>query len=83
MLTNLNLNNYENYSDEDLQIFANLVNAFIYAEKLKRKGIIEGGPKIDRKSFSHLLEFCDERGIKPIKEESKLMQYLEVINSKL
>ena len=79
----VDLNKYETYSEEDLQIFANVVCAMLYAEKLRKQGILKGGPTIDKKAFQQLLEYCDERGIKPESQEEKLLMYLDIINGQL
>lgn len=83
MISNLDLNKYETYSEDDLQVLANVVYTLLFAEKLRKKGVLKGGPSIDKKAFKQLLEYCDERGIKPQKDEKIILEYLEIINSKL
>lgn len=83
MLPSISFNDFESYSDSDLQIFANLINAFLYADSLKSDGIIEGGPEIDRNAMLQLLVYCDDRGIVPAKEKSEIWKYLNAINESL
>jgi hypothetical protein len=83
MLTNFSFDSFEKYNDEDLQIFANVINAFLLADKLKNKGIMKGGPTIDQKAMKDALVYCDDRGIAPEKNTKKLIKYIKAINESL
>jgi hypothetical protein len=83
MLTNFSFDSFEKYNDEDLQIFANVINAFLFADKLKNKGIMKGGPTIDQKAMKDALVYCDDRGIEPEKNTKKLIKYIKAINESL
>jgi len=80
MINILDLNDYDKYTDEEMQVFADVINAFLYAEKLKKEGALSGGPIINKKAFAQILKYCDDRNIKPAKEEEKLIEYLGIIN---
>lgn len=83
MLTNISFDNFEKYNDKELQIFANVINAFLLLDSFKNKGIIEGGPTIDQKAMQDALVYCDDRGIKPENNPSKLIKYIKAINDYL
>ncbi len=83
MLINFSIEAFEKYSDSELQIFANVINAFLLADSLKKKGILKGGPKVDKDAMKNILVYCDDRGIKPEKNPKKLLKYIDAINESL
>lgn len=83
MITDISFENFEKYNDQDLQIFANLLHAFLVANNLKNQGLIQGGPEIDEKSIKEALVYCDDRGITPEKNPIKVLKYIEAINDSL
>ena len=80
MIELVNLNEFEKYSDEEMQVFADVINTFFYAEKLRNKGLLTGGPEINKKAFKQILKYCKDRNIKPEKKEEKLILLLGIIN---
>lgn len=83
MIPNVSFDDLEKYSDGDLQIFANVINAFLYADGLKSNGFISGGPEINRNAMRQMLVYCDDRGIAPVVEKTEIMKYLHAINESL
>lgn len=83
MIPSISFDDLEKYSNDDLQIFANVIGAFLYADGLKSNGVISGGPDIDRDAMLQMLVYCDDRGIVPANDKTEIMKYLHAINESL
>ncbi len=83
MISDMCFDDLDKYSDNDLQIFANVIGAFLYADGLKIDGLISGGPDIDKNAMLQMLVYCDDRGVAPAAEKVEIMKYLHVINESL
>lgn len=83
MITDFNPQELDKIDDSNLAEFANTVKALILMNKLKKEGILSGGPKVNVKALKQILLYAEERNIRPSKDPEVIGMYMVLINDSL
>lgn len=83
MLTDLDLSKVDSYSEKELVVLANSINAFLTLDDMRVKGLISGGPSINRDEMHNLLVYCKDRSVEPDSDPQVLEQYIIAITESM
>ena len=76
MLTDLDLSKIDGYSESELQVLANSINAFLVLDDMRREGFISIGPTINKEEMQNILVYCQDRSVSPDTDPKVLEQYI-------
>lgn len=76
MLTDLDLTKIDGYTEAELQVLANSINAFLVLDELRSGGAISVGPTINKEEMQNLLVYCRDRSVSPDTDPKVVEQYI-------
>lgn len=76
MLTDLDLTKIDGYTEAELQVLANSINAFLVLDELMSDGAMSVGPKINKEEMHNLLVYCRDSGVSPETDPKVVEQYI-------